>query len=212
MLHQPPAENGSNCGGDRGKARPCADRLAATFIVERRTDNRETSWYQQRSSQALNASGHEQLINVGSRTASCGCGGKDPHAHHEDHAAAKQIAQRAADQYQRAQEQTVRLNDPLHIHHGCLKARLDRRQGNIDDRAVDKGHAGAKDGRREYPQLRSFATLGFVAPRSQYGLITRRFHRGYGCDSANLGSEDRSGDGKWDEIPIRGNHLPASWY
>src|SRR5579859_7029334 len=108
MLNQPAAENGSNRGGDRGKTRPCADRLAPVLIVERCTDNGEASRYKQGSSHSLNASGNEQLIDVRSRAASGRSGGEDPHTNHEDQTAANHVAQGASDKNQRSQEQTIR--------------------------------------------------------------------------------------------------------
>jgi hypothetical protein len=65
---------------------------------------------------------------------------------------AEQIAERAAHQNQRREQQSIGFDDPLHVHHGCMKAGLQRRQSNIDDRAVDESHAGTENGGGKYPR------------------------------------------------------------
>jgi len=54
-----------------------------------------------------------------------------------DTLSAKQIAERPADKNQRAQEESVRLDHPLYVHHGRVKAGLEHRQSDIYDRAID---------------------------------------------------------------------------
>ena len=64
----------------------------------------------------------------------------------EHQAAPKHIAQRTADENQGAQEQSIRLDHPLHIDNRCLEAGLKRWQRDIHGCAVDECHAGTKDG------------------------------------------------------------------
>src|SRR5205085_8738659 len=61
VLDQPSAENRPNRGCDGGKTRPGADRLAASFLVEGRTDDCEAAGDEQRSAHTLNTSRDDQL-------------------------------------------------------------------------------------------------------------------------------------------------------
>ena len=74
----------------------------------------------------------------------------------EDLAPAEQVAQRPAGQQQRGQRQGVGLDHPLHVDERGVEGRLQRRQRDVHDRAVDERHAGAEDGRREDPARRAF--------------------------------------------------------
>jgi hypothetical protein len=70
MLNQPAAKDRPNRGGDGRKSRPSTDGLAATFLVERGTDNREAPGHQQCSPHTLNAPRDDQLVNVEGNAAS----------------------------------------------------------------------------------------------------------------------------------------------
>src|SRR5579863_3250224 len=161
--------------------------MATAFLVERRTDNRQATGHQQRSPDTLNAPGNDQLMNAGGDSASPGSPGEDCHARYKGQTAAKQVAQRAADQNQGAQEQSVRLDDPLHIHHGCVKARLDRRQSNVDNCAVDESHTGPENGCSEYPWPRLGPARNFDISGPDYGFIARWSHAHYGCSPVGVG-------------------------
>src|SRR5216117_2481610 len=64
----------------------------------------------------------------------------------EEHAlAADLIAHRAADEDQRAQEEGVRFDDPLHLGDRRVKIRLKGGKGHVHDGRVDERHARAKD-------------------------------------------------------------------
>ncbi len=57
-----------------------------------------------------------------------------------------------------------------------MKASLERRQSDIDDRAVDEGHAGTDNGSDEYPgsrfcRTRSSDTPDRITASSQGGLM-----------------------------------------
>src|SRR6185295_2836583 len=63
------------------------------------------------------------------------------------------VAERAAHQQQRGEEERVRLDNPLHLRHRGAELFLQSRQGDVDRRAVDEAHAGAEDGGGQDPGL-----------------------------------------------------------
>src|SRR5262249_21130006 len=72
----------------------------------------------------------------------------------EKHApASEEIAHRPADQNQRAEEQSIAFDDPLHVDDCAAERFLNGGEGGVHDGAVDEGHAGAKDGDGEDPGL-----------------------------------------------------------
>src|SRR5882724_1340709 len=102
MLNQPTAKDGSNRSSDGRKARPCANRLAPTFLIERSTDDCKAARDQECGPDTLNAPGDDQLMNVCRNPAAHrGCG-ENCHTKQEYPAATEQVAERAPDQNQRA--------------------------------------------------------------------------------------------------------------
>ena len=65
----------------------------------------------------------------------------------EDPPAPVQVAERSADQQQRAERQQIRLDHPLLISERAAQVRADRRQRDVDDRAVEEHDARAEDAR-----------------------------------------------------------------
>ena len=100
--------------------------------------------------------------------------GEDRYTQDEHQAAAKQITKRTPDENQRSQEESVGLDHPLHINYRCMKAGLERRQSDIDDGAVDEGHAGTDNGRGEYPWSCFCRTKNPDVSRLDYGFVARR--------------------------------------
>src|SRR5271154_3761623 len=96
MLNQPTAKDRSNGGGDRGKARPRANRPTAAFLVKRGADNRETAGHQKRCANPLNASRDNELINTQGDAAGRRSYSENRYADDEDQAAAKQISKRTS--------------------------------------------------------------------------------------------------------------------
>src|ERR1700756_2231465 len=115
-------------------------------------------------------------MNVRGNTAAGGRDRENGHAEEEDSTATKEVAQCPSDKNQRTQKQTIRLDHPLHIDHGCVKTGLDRRQSDIDDSAVNEGQAGAENSCGEDPRLGLFSTLRFASTGLQYRFIARRSH------------------------------------
>src|SRR5260370_16757035 len=110
-------------------------------------------------------------MNVQSKSATGGSRREDYHADYEDSAPAKQVTKRASDKNQGRQEQSVRLDHPLHVDHGRMKTRLQRRQNNIDHRAVNERHAGPKNGRSKYPGPRSRSTRISCSRSPDYAFV-----------------------------------------
>src|ERR1700729_1685050 len=83
MLNQPAAENRAHCCCDCRETRPDTDRLAADFLVERCADNRQAAGHEKGSSYTLDTSRDHELLNIRSKTAANGSGGKNPYASQE---------------------------------------------------------------------------------------------------------------------------------
>jgi hypothetical protein len=64
----------------------------------------------------------------------------------------------------------------LQINYGSSKTRLQRRQGNVHDRAVNERHTGAENRRRENPKLGAATTGICSGSRFNYSLIARWLH------------------------------------
>src|SRR3954468_8624428 len=176
MFDEPAAQNGTKRGGHGGKARPRADGMAASLLVKRGADDCEAAGYEECRPQSLNASGNDEQMNIGGESASQRSRGEDGHAHQKDETASKQIAERAADENQSAEEQSVRRDDPLHIHDGGLKAGLEGGQSDVDHGAIDEGHAGAKNGGREDPGARVLYAGNVEVSGFEQGFIARWSH------------------------------------
>src|SRR5579872_1215105 len=97
VLYQPSPQHRTNRSGNRGKARPCADCLAAALFVKRYADNRKTAGHEKSRSNALNTPRHDQLMDVRGNTASGRSNGKNHYTQDEYETAAEQVAERAAD-------------------------------------------------------------------------------------------------------------------
>ena len=173
MLDQPPAQYRPHCSSDRSKARPCADRLSPALLVKRCADNRKAPRHKQRSTNALDASGKNQLVHVRGSPAARRCHRKNCHAQHKDQPPAKQVAKRAANQNQCPQNEPIKLNHPLHIHDRCMKAGLQSRQSDIHHCTVDKSHAGADNRGSEDPRPRLRGTGRVWTPGPDYSFIAR---------------------------------------
>ena len=188
MLNEPTAKNRPKSGCNCGKAGPGADGSTAFLLVKGCTDKGQASWHQKRSAQSLNRSGDYQLMNVWRHATPCRGNCKDCNADQEGAAASEQIANRTADQDERAEKQTIRLNYPLHVNHGRAEAGLESRQCDIHDRAVDEGHAGCENCRSQDPRSRRRLARGNRGPGSDREFIARWSHRRYDNRAAREGA------------------------
>ena len=170
------------------EAGPGADGAAAILFGEGCADDGEAARSQQRGAHTLNGAGDDELMDR-LRESACSRGeGKDSDPCHEDTPAAEEISRGASDENECAEEQAVGLHDPLHVDYGGFEAGLQRGQGDVDDRAVDEGHAAAEDGSGEDPWA-GLGSAGSVREgRVDRGFVTRGAHEGYGCGRQAEGS------------------------
>jgi len=91
------------------------------------------------------------VSNVGRETAPGGRAREQGNTDREHLAAAVHVAERAAGEEQRGQQERVRFDDPLDVAERRVQPRLYRRQRDVHDGAVDESHAGAEDRRRQQP-------------------------------------------------------------
>src|SRR5262249_54276059 len=96
---------------------------------------------------------------------------KQRYAGEEDPAPPELIAERSADQDQGAQKQRVCFDDPLDISDCGVQIALERWQGDVDNRRVDKRQARSK-----YRGDKSPATRG----RSGYGFLSHEIFMTFG--------------------------------
>src|ERR1700730_18731543 len=132
MLDKPSAKDWTESSRNRGKPGPRANGPASGFLVKGCADDREAARNQQRRPDTLNTTRHHKLLDARSQTASRGSCGEDPYAHEEHPSPPEQIAKRTARKDQRGQEESIRLDDPLHVNHGCMECGLQCGYGHID--------------------------------------------------------------------------------
>ena len=83
-LDQPATENWSNCGSDRAKARPGANRASAIFLAKGAANDGETAGHEQRRAESLDSTSHNQRADSGSETAPRRSRAEDDHADDEN--------------------------------------------------------------------------------------------------------------------------------
>ncbi len=158
-----PPSTGARGRGNAAEARPDADGLAALFFRKRGADERQAAGHQQGAADPLHRARGNQLLHIGREPASDRCNGEDADADREDAAPPEVVAERAAHQQQRGEQQGIRLDHPLRLERGGPQVGLDGGQCHVDDRAVDEGHAGADDGGGQHPGFGGFGAGGSCA-------------------------------------------------
>jgi hypothetical protein len=123
---------------DAGPRRPRPDRRASLLGRERRGDDRQRGRHEQRPRDPLQRARRDQQLGCrGERAHDRGDAEADqPGGEHL--AAAEQVAERAADQQQRAERQQVGLDDPLLRREPGVEVVADRRERDVDDGPVDE--------------------------------------------------------------------------
>src|SRR2546421_9627631 len=151
MLDQETAEKRPHRPGDRREARPCADSPASVLMMKRRADNRKTARHEQRCADSLQSSRKNQLIDIRCKAAPHRCGGEKHDSGSEYPPSAINVAERSSNQYQRGEEESITLHNPLRVNHGGIQVSLQRRQREIDYTAVDKCQTRSENCRRQNP-------------------------------------------------------------
>jgi hypothetical protein len=147
VVDERAADERPDGGGDAPEARPGADRLRPVGRDEGALDHRQAARGQQRPAHALQHAGDDQRLRVGRDAAQQGGEGEPRRADHEDPPPAEAVAQRAAEQDQAGQGEQVAVGDPLELGERRVEVLADGLQGDVDDRAVEEGHARAESGR-----------------------------------------------------------------
>jgi hypothetical protein len=140
---------------DPGPRRPRPDRRAALLGRERRADDGQRGGDEQRARDPLQrARRHQQLR--GRRERAQHRGDAEPRQPDgEDQPPAEQVAERAADQQQRAERQEVGLDDPLLRGEASFEVVADRRQRHVDYRAVGEDDHRGEDAGDQREALRA---------------------------------------------------------
>ena len=139
--------------GDPGPGGPGPDRLAARRAVEGGGDDRQRAGHEQRPGDPLQDAGADQELGAGSDRAERRGRAEGDQPDHEHPAAAELVAEAAADQEQGDERQRVRLDHPLLAGEADVEAVADRRQGDVDDGAVEEDDRRAEDRRDQRQTL-----------------------------------------------------------
>ena len=150
-LDQVAADERSDGGRDAAQPRPGADGLSAVFGTEGGLDDRQALGYEQRGADSLEGTSRDQHAGAGRDPTEQRGGGEPQHADDEAAPAPVVIADRAADQDEGRQGQSVGRHGPLERLQPAVEGAADRRQGDVHDGAVDHDDAGAQDGGRDHP-------------------------------------------------------------
>ncbi len=136
---------------DGAPGRPGADGGAALFGGKTGADERQASRHEERRARALNGPGGDEEPDP--RRGATGRRGEREHHHprREDGPPPQPIAERAADQNQRRQQECIGLDDPLQLTDRRAQAPLHDRERDVDDRAVEERHARSQDRHHQRP-------------------------------------------------------------
>ncbi len=173
VLDQPAAEDGPEGGGDRAGGRPRPDGEPSLLFGERRAQDGEAARHEERRTHALHRARDHELPHTARQPAGAGRRGEEHDPARIDATPAEPISQRAADQQERGEKERVRLDDPLDVGDGGAELALQRRQGQVDDRAVDEGEARAEHRRGQHPRPSGLRARRGGACRKDYAFVTR---------------------------------------
>ncbi len=145
LVDDPAARERPDDRRDPTPSGPGTDRGAALLRREGGDDDRQRARSDERAGRALQrASGDQHVDRRGSRTQQ-GEQAERGDARREDATLAVDVAERAADQDQRPQREQIGVRHPLLRREAAAEVALDRGQGDVDDRAVDRGHRRSED-------------------------------------------------------------------
>ena len=192
VFDQPAAEQRPDRGGDSVNpndvpmACPRRDSSNNALISDR-------CGSQKRSADALHRSRQDQLLN-GRRIRRRLRRRRIRRHPAETCAAVRRGRHRPAHQDQCPQSQAVGFDHPLNGDHAGAETLLQRRQGNVDYRAVDESHARPRRWSPQYPDSLALAARRNCVSRTNDGLIARRFHKALDGDRLRrVQSKDEGG-------------------
>ena len=138
VLEQEPADERADRHAEPRHAGPDADRPAPLARVgEDVRQDRQRGRHDERGAEALHPSQHDQRAGRADHRAAQRSAAEDHQADHEARLAAEPIAGVAADQQQAGEHDRVGVDDPLQLARRHVELAHQRRQGDVDDRAVD---------------------------------------------------------------------------
>ena len=166
--------------------RPGADGAGLGRAGEPGVDHRQRAGHQERGADALQAAGGDQHPAAGGHRAQHRRHREDDEAHPQHRQPAELIGDRPGDEDQRAEGQQVAVHHPLLQRQAAAELPADRRQCQVDHRAVQKCHERGQDrDRDERP-------VGNPRPRRQLGLMSPAWWLGSSC-TASSGSDFAAG-------------------
>ena len=145
------AEYRSDDAGHGAEAAPRANGFAALLFWKSCGDHGEAAGDHEGLADALSCSGGDQHADAACEAAPAGGSGEQNNPGEKDAHAAKAVTKAATNKGECGGHERVRLDDPLHATGVGVQAGLHGGQCDVDDGAVDEGHAGAEDGGDEYP-------------------------------------------------------------
>ena len=145
-IDQPAAQQGTEGAGQRAHGGPGADGPAARFALECAAEDGQAVGHQERGTESLQAPARQQPAETGRGGAQHRGQGEQDQSRHEQAAPAEVVAHAAAQQDQGAQRQQIGIDGPGQLRRPGAEIARQGGQGDVDDGAVDKCHAGAEDG------------------------------------------------------------------
>ena len=185
---------------------PGSDRRSALLTLEGHDDHRQRARSQQRSEHPLQRAAGDQHLGRGCQRAQQRDHPESADPDREDAPLAEQVAQRSADQDQRAKREQVGVRDPLLGLETAAEVVCNRGQGDVDDRGVEPGHAGSEDRRKKHQALlrvragsacrdrRHRKIVLATGPRSGRSGSTRSV---YSADGTDLTGFRPMSEGRW---------------
>src|SRR5204863_6550907 len=140
-----------DAGRDRAKARPSTDSASTFFLRKGSANDGQTAWNEKRGAKSLNCASSDQLPDIPSESTSGRCQRKERDTNEKNAPAPIMIAERTADEQERGEQKRISFDDPLQIRSSGVEACLQGGQRDVDDGAIDEGHAGSEDCGCEYP-------------------------------------------------------------
>ncbi len=150
-VDEPTAQERADRSGDPSQSRPCADRRAVVLGTEAGGDQREAAGNEHRAAHTLEGSRRDQCADARRKAAQHGRDGEPHEPDHEHAPPAVLVAERAAQQEQRAQRQQVAVERPLQTRQPAAEIVPDVGQRHVDDRRVEERDARAEDGGEDHP-------------------------------------------------------------
>ena len=121
--------------------RPDAERLRALrALLERRRDDRERGRRDERGAETLERAAADQHPRGLREAVEQRRDREDDEAEEEEPLAPEQVARAAAEQQEAAEDERVRVDDPLEVGLREPEVLLDRRQRDVHDRRVEHDH------------------------------------------------------------------------